>query len=367
MLTASKPQFTQNTQNAPLLFFEQDGALFSASRGENTQQGSMQQESRHHQGRQHVEFSAGVFPALKRLSDHGVRLVLVRWQDSTWSAEQVLSLLSSQGVKVDSTLTLPKSIKDQPSIDAYLSLFQPYLKAGFSSERPPWTVGSQDRLRGLSEALGWSWFNAENTCWQDIAHSVVDRPRRAQHQRGTKETRIEVGVDLDGQGQCQISTGVPFFDHMLDQIGKHAGFDLRILCQGDLEVDCHHTVEDVALALGHALRQALGDKRGIQRFAFLLPMDETLAHVALDLSARPYMVFEGDLEGKRIGGMDTEMVPHFFRSFAESLAATLHISLLRGSNTHHRIEACFKGLGRCLREAVKRDGGHGLPSTKGAL
>jgi imidazoleglycerol-phosphate dehydratase/histidinol-phosphatase len=152
---------------------------------------------------------------------------------------------------------------------------------------------------------------------------------------------------------------------MLDQVAKHGGFALTLECDGDLEVDEHHTVEDVALALGEALRAALGDKRGIGRFGFLLPMDETEARISLDLSGRPYLVFEGVFPRPEVGGLPTELVPHFFRSISDSLGANLHISV-RGENTHHMVEACFKGFGRTLRQALARSG-NALPSTKGTL
>src|SRR5690606_21998390 len=154
-----------------------------------------------------------------------------------------------------------------------------------------------------------------------------------------------------------------FFDHMLEQLGKHGGFALTVACSGDLDVDEHHTVEDVALTLGQALRQALGDKRGIARYGFLLPMDEADAEISLDLGGRPYLVFEGDFRRERVGDLPTELVPHFFRSLAESLGAALHIRV-RGENTHHMVEASFKGVARTLRQAIARSGDT-LPSTKG--
>jgi imidazoleglycerol-phosphate dehydratase/histidinol-phosphatase len=183
--------------------------------------------------------------------------------------------------------------------------------------------------------------------------------------RETRETRIEVSVDLDAEKPVKIGTGIGFFDHMLDQVAKHGGFALTLSCAGDLQVDEHHTVEDVALALGEALRVALGDKRGIGRFGFVLPMDETEARVSLDLSGRPYLVFEGTFPRPEVGALPTELVPHFFRSLADSLGANLHINV-RGENTHHMVEACFKGLGRALRQAIVRSGSS-LPSTKGTL
>lgn len=189
--------------------------------------------------------------------------------------------------------------------------------------------------------------------------------RKAQVSRKTQETQITVKIDLDGSGRSKIATGVPFLDHMLEQIARHGGFSLELSCRGDLEIDEHHTVEDCALALGQALRQALGDKRGIARFGFLLPMDESQAQVAIDLSGRPYSVFEGRFGRERIGELPTELVPHFFRSLAETLGAAIHVSV-KGENTHHMVEACFKATGRVLRQAMRIEGRE-LPSSKGML
>jgi imidazoleglycerol phosphate dehydratase HisB len=190
-------------------------------------------------------------------------------------------------------------------------------------------------------------------------------PRRATVTRRTRETDIRVTVCLDRPAGTRIATGIGFYDHMLEQLARHGGFGLQLVCRGDLQVDEHHTVEDTAIVLGQALRKALGDKHGIGRYGFLLPMDEALAHVAVDVGGRSYLVFEGCFRREFVGGLPTEMVPHFFRSFAEALGATIHISL-RGENTHHMVEAAFKGLGRTLRQCFARVDDT-LPSTKGVL
>ncbi|HEY4146113.1 bifunctional histidinol-phosphatase/imidazoleglycerol-phosphate dehydratase HisB [Pinirhizobacter sp.] len=201
--------------------------------------------------------------------------------------------------------------------------------------------------------------------WPAIAHAVLDRPRTANVVRRTKETNIRVSVDLDRVAEPHAHTGLGFFDHMLEQIGKHGGFALTINCDGDTHIDEHHTIEDCALALGQALRQALGDKRGIGRYGFTLPMDESAASAALDLSGRPYFVFEGSFPRERVGEVPTELVPHFFRSLCETLGANLHLTV-HGDNAHHMVEACFKVVARTLRQALRREGAE-LPSTKGAL
>jgi len=189
-------------------------------------------------------------------------------------------------------------------------------------------------------------------------------------QRTTKETTIALSIDLDGQGQTTVSTGLPFYDHMLDQLGRHGGFDLTIHAEGDLHVDSHHTVEDVAIALGEAFREALGDKVGIRRFASgLYPLDEALVEVALDLSGRPFVVWEVELpESLPLGQppFDPQLAEHAVQSFATAAGMTLHVTLRRGRNVHHIIEATFKGLARCMRDAVRIEG-DALPSTKGVL
>ena len=189
--------------------------------------------------------------------------------------------------------------------------------------------------------------------------------RVARHVRRTSETAISVEVNLDRKAPVRISTGVGFYDHMLDQIAKHAGFSLQLECDGDLHIDPHHTVEDCAIALGVTLRSALGDKRGIGRYGFCLPMDESLVTVALDLSGRYYLDFKGDFPADHVGDLPTDMIEHVFRSLAENLQANLHIEV-EGENAHHMVEACFKGFARALRQAICQDGGD-LPSTKGML
>ena len=202
--------------------------------------------------------------------------------------------------------------------------------------------------------------------WKDMSRLILFPPRVADTHRKTNETNIRVSVNLDGTGTHNINTGLGFFDHMLEQIARHGFIDLTLICKGDLHIDEHHTVEDCALALGDALSKAIGDKRGIERYASVLPMDESRAMVALDLSGRPYLVFEGEFKRDNVGDVPTEMIKHFFYSIAMNLKATLHIEF-KGDNDHHKIEACFKGFAKVLREAVKRTGGNQIPSSKGVL
>ena len=192
--------------------------------------------------------------------------------------------------------------------------------------------------------------------------------RTASIERKTNETDIKISLNLDGTGKSSISTGLKFFDHMLEQISRHGLVDLDLICNGDLEVDEHHTIEDVAIALGEAITKALGNKKGIERYAFVLPMDEAQATVAMDLSGRPYMVFEGEFSREYVGDIPTEMVKHFFYSLAMNLKATLQIEF-KGENDHHKIEAIFKGFARVLKTAVEKNPRikNQIPSSKGAL
>jgi imidazoleglycerol-phosphate dehydratase/histidinol-phosphatase len=204
--------------------------------------------------------------------------------------------------------------------------------------------------------------------WNEIYTFLRLPARRATVERNTNETKIRIELNLDGTGQADMHTGLGFFDHMLDQLAKHSGADLRIHVNGDLHIDEHHTIEDTALALGEAYRQALGTKRGISRYGFLLPMDEALAQVAVDFSGRPWLVWEADFKREKIGEMPTEMFFHFFKSFADTAQANVNIRV-EGDNEHHKIEAIFKAFAKAIKMAVKRDikALDSLPSTKGVL
>ena len=196
--------------------------------------------------------------------------------------------------------------------------------------------------------------------------------RRGVVSRATKETSIEVALDIDGAGAITVSTGIPFFDHMVSQLGKHGGWDLSVLAVGDLEVDTHHTVEDVGIAIGEALRQALGDKAGVRRFASVdVPLDEALVEVALDLSGRPFLYYDVTVSADTLPlgspPFEPQLAEEFWRALATAAAITLHVRLRYGRNTHHILEASFKGVARALRDAVRLEGSGGVPSTKGVL
>jgi imidazoleglycerol-phosphate dehydratase/histidinol-phosphatase len=242
-----------------------------------------------------------------------------------------------------------------------------YLKSGELDLEDSWVIGDRETDLQLAENMGIGGIlcGPDGEAWLEIARRLCSRPRQASVQRDTNETQIRVEVDLDASGGSEISTGIGFFDHMLDQIAAHGDFRLLLNCRGDLEIDEHHTVEDCALALGQALDKALGQRRGIGRYGFVLPMDESLAEVAIDLSGRPAFEFTADFPRDMVGGMSTEMVSHFFASLSQSLRCALHLKV-SGENTHHMVEGLFKGVGRALRPALARQGSD-LPSTKGVL
>jgi imidazoleglycerol-phosphate dehydratase / histidinol-phosphatase len=327
-----------------------------------------------------VRFMPGVFAALAQLARRGYRLVMVTNQDGlgTDSFPQahferahdfVLEAFRSQGIEFDAIFVCPHFKSDacecrKPRtrlVDAYLREKGVDLAASAM-------IGDRDTDLEFARNLGIRGLRVRRDgtpgeTWPAVVRELT--ARRARHERRTKETQVEVAVDLDATGPIQVSTGIGFFDHMLEQIARHGGFALQLACKGDLHIDEHHTVEDCALALGEALRRALGSKAGIARYGFLLPMDETQARVAIDLSGRPYAVFEGRFGREHVGGLPTELVPHFFRSLADAMGAAIHIGVT-GENSHHMVEACFKGVGRALRDAFRREGDE-LPSTKGVL
>lgn len=203
--------------------------------------------------------------------------------------------------------------------------------------------------------------------WSEICDFVINPARRSTQRRKTTETDVTVELTLDGSGQADISTGIPFFDHMLEQIPRHSGVDLAINAKGDLDVDQHHTIEDVAITLGQAFDDALGDKRGISRYGFMLPMDDCLAQVAIDFGGRNWIVWDAEFKREMIGGMPTEMFFHFFKSFSDHARCNLNIKA-EGVNEHHKIEAIFKAFARAIRVAIARDGASDrVPSSKGVI
>jgi len=329
-----------------------------------------------------VRLVGGVIPALLELSQHGYRFVMVSNQDGLGTSsfpqeefaaaqEHTLQLFTSQGVTFDEIFICPHLPEDNCECRKPRSgLLTRYLAATDIKLSQSAVIGDRATDMELASRIGVRGLlvNSDDSAamsWQQIVELLCHADRVARVERVTNETRISVTVNLDSAKTIEINTGIGFYDHMLEQVAKHGGFGLVMNCEGDLHVDEHHTVEDTAICLGNALREALGNKFGIGRYGFLLPMDESEAKVALDLSGRAAFQFDADFPRDNVGELSTEMVEHFFRSLAESLGAALHIEV-RGENTHHMVEACFKSVGRALRQAITRDGTE-LPSTKGAL
>ncbi|MBS0212277.1 MAG: bifunctional histidinol-phosphatase/imidazoleglycerol-phosphate dehydratase HisB [Proteobacteria bacterium] len=343
----------------------------------------------------------GAIPALLRLRDAGFEFVLVSNQDGLGTERfsrasffgphrLLMQILASAGISfreelIDVSVPHEHAMRDGvPTRKPGIGMALHYLRDRDVDLSRSAMVGDRDSDMEFARNLGVRGFLLApgDATWKSIADTLCGCGRRARIERGTRETLVDVRMDLDVAEDPVIATGQAFFDHMLEQLGKHGGFALSVACAGDLRVDEHHTVEDCALAIGQALREALGEKRGIARYgwvpqdglpagaehaptAIMLPMDEALAQVALDLSGRAYFKFDGAFPRAEVGGLATEMVPHFFRSLCDAGGITMHLRV-RGENTHHMVEACFKAVGRALRMAIARDGAS-LPSTKGVL
>ena len=355
----------------PILFVDRDGTLIEEP--DDFQVDAYEK----------LRFVKDVIPALLKLRDAGYQFVIVSNQDGLGSEAYpraafdgphalMRQVFESQGIVfrdelIDASLPADNSPNRKPGIGMMTGYLQDrgidWARSAMVGDRPTdLQFAANMKIRGFQLAtaeFGGEWD------WAGIAHALADAPRQAVVERNTKETRIRVEVDLDRVAEPQVATGLAFFDHMLEQIGKHGGFALAIRAEGDLHIDEHHTVEDTALALGQALREALGDKRGIGRYGFTLPMDETLASAALDFSGRPYLVFECGFQREKVGDMPTELVQHFWRSLCDASGMNLHLSV-QGDNDHHKIEAGFKAFARALRQSIARAGTQ-LPSTKGAL
>ena len=353
-----------------LLFIDRDGTLIEEPADEQIDDFAK------------LKFTKGVFRNLNFIRQHiDFEFVMVSNQDGLgtdafpedtfWPVHNfILQTLEGEGISFDEILIDPHFPEDNaPTRKPNTGLVEKYMKDPDYDIANSYVIGDRETDRQFAENIGCKSLilSDEGMSWDKISELLFAGERTAEVKRTTKETDIHVKVNLDGTGQCDISTGLGFFDHMLEQIGKHGSIDLLIHTKGDLEVDEHHTIEDTAIALGECILTALGNKRGIERYGYCLPMDDCLCSVALDFGGRPWLVWDAEFHREKIGEMPTEMFLHFFKSLSDAAKMNLNIKA-EGQNEHHKIEGIFKALARSLKMAVRRDIYHyELPSTKGML
>lgn len=337
-----------------------------------------------------LELIPGVIEGLRSLINRGYRLVMVTNQDRLGSSafpveafekpqQKLLKIFEGEGIRFSEIFICPHAVEDSCECrKPKLGLVNEYLKRTAIDYATSFVIGDRETDVRFGKNIGCKTIRLTKSgpseadfiteSFLEACNIIARCSRSARTERTTNETSINVELNLDGTGAYEITTGIGFFDHMLAQLSKHSLIDMNIVVKGDLHIDEHHTVEDTGLTLGEAIRQALGDKRGIERYGFLLPMDESLAQVALDLGGRPYFAFKGGFERETVGEFPTELVEDFFRGFADGLRANLHIKV-EGRNDHHKIEAIFKSVARALKQAVAIDqrAASILPSTKGTL
>ena len=293
-------------------------------------------------------------------------------EDTFWPAHNfILQTLEGEGITFDDILIDRHFPEDNaPTRKPQTGLVEKYMNKPEEYDLAnSYVIGDRETDALFAQNIGCKSLilGQDGMTWDKIAEIIFAGERTAEVKRTTKETDIDVCLCIDGSGKCDIETGLGFFNHMLEQIGKHGGMDLYIRCKGDLNVDEHHTIEDVALALGECLLKALGSKRGIERYGYSLPMDDCMCHVCLDFGGRPWLVWDAEFHREHVGDMPTEMFLHFFKSLSDAARMNLYIHA-EGQNEHHKIEGIFKALARSLKMAVRRDIYHyELPSTKGVL
>ena len=292
-------------------------------------------------------------------------------EDTFWPVHNfILQTLEGEGITFDDILIDPHFAEDNaPTRKPNIGLVEKYMSNPAYDIAGSYVIGDRETDQTFARNIGCKSLilSDEGMSWNKICELLFAGERTAEVNRKTKETDIHIKVNLDGTGKCDISTGLGFFDHMLEQIGKHGMIDLTIQTKGDLHVDEHHTIEDTAIALGECILTALGDKRGIERYGYCLPMDDCLCSVALDFGGRPWLVWDAEFKREKVGEMPTEMFLHFFKSLSDAAKMNLNIKA-EGQNEHHKIEGIFKALARSLKMAVRRDIYHyELPSTKGML
>ena len=351
-----------------VLFVDRDGTLLV----EPT-------ESAHIIGLEQMQFVPGTISALKRLTDAGWLPVMVTNQDGLGTLanprenydlvnRKLFETLASEGIQFLAVYE-DASTKENPSPSRKpaTGMVDAFLKQTPIDHSHSIMVGDRETDMTFAKNIGIRGYLLGKDSWREITDELLNSSRKATINRKTCETDIAVSINLDGNGKTEINTGLKFFDHMLEQLGKHGNFDLEIRCDGDLEIDEHHTIEDVAIGLGDAFKKALGDKFGIERYASdkTIVMDEAKCDIALDLSGRAFLIYNANLTREYIGDFPTEMLEHFFYSLAQQIGMSLHISL-SGKNHHHIVEVAFKGLSKALKSAVLRVGTD-IPSTKGVL
>ena len=353
-----------------LFFIDRDGTLVEEPHDEQVDSFSK------------LKFTQGVFRNLGFIAKHlDFKFVMVSNQDGLGTASFpedtfwpvhnfILQTLESEGITfVDQLIDRHFPEDHSPMRKPGTGMLTKYLESSNYDIAHSWVIGDRESDAELASNLGCKALilGKDGMTWDKIAEILFAGERIAEVERNTKETQIHVRINLDGSGKTDISTGIGFFDHMLEQIGKHGMMDLTIHTRGDLWVDEHHTIEDTGIALGECLRKALGDKRGIERYGYCLPMDDCLCQVALDFGGRPWLVWDATFHREKVGEMPTEMFFHFFKSLSDAALMNLNIKA-EGQNEHHKIEGIFKALARSLKMAIKRDIYHfELPSTKGTL